>query len=69
MRHLLCALVALVSFAVSSPMPLRLPHAQAADLRRSSLIQLDDDEDREVLLASLDEAEGEDDDDPEESSR
>ncbi|WP_062012201.1 hypothetical protein [Aureimonas sp. AU4] len=61
LRHLLCALVALISFAVSTPMPLRLPHPQAADLRRASFVQLDDDEERELLLALLEEDEGDDD--------
>ncbi len=62
LRHLLCAVIALVSFAVSMPQPLRLHHRHAEDLRRASIVQLDDDDDeeREVLLALVEEDDGDD---------
>ena len=62
--HVLALAAALVSFATSAP-----PHFKVkglgADLRASSLIQIDDDEEREILSATI-EDEASPDDEPDE---
>ena len=60
--HWLALAAALISFATSAP-----PHYKAkglgADLRASSQIQIDDDEEREILPMSVEEDASSDDDD------